>query len=45
MNRTIGARMPTAPAADHDQYSIFYVPYCAIATESGLARLPVRIRQ
>ena len=45
MKITIGARMPTAPAADHDQYSIFSAPYWAIATESGLAWLPVRIRQ
>ena len=45
MNSTIGARMPTAPAADQDQYSIFSAPYWAMATESGLALLPVRMRQ
>src|SRR5262249_39457848 len=45
MKITIGARMPTAPAADQDQYSIFSAPYWAMATDSGLAVFPVRIRQ
>src|SRR5262245_14180816 len=45
MKSTIGARMPTAPAADQDQYSIRSAPYWAIATERGFARFPVRMRQ
>ena len=40
MKITIGARMPTAPAADQDQYSIFSAPYWAMATERGLALFP-----